>query len=308
MAKSKKVAVQEKQAKAEEQQSQSQVYDTSLKELVDKQAKDILPVLLPGAVYEGTLNVEIVKPVMRTDKAYIVSYCRRKHILHLEFESRSNRRMGARMSAYNAVLHLEHDLPVISILIYPFKTKMVASPYLHEGADGNINTFNFRVIPLFLLGAERYVQEHITCMYPLLPTMNGANHQLLDVAMKELKEVYKADNDTLSDFFAYMVILLERVKAIAPLEKAKMKEVLNMYRSLWDQSPIIKRMKTASEVEALQRTLVNIVKARFPHLNDLAQQRAIQLRDPNKLDNLIIQISTAKDEASVRLLLAPTVA
>jgi len=79
--------------------------------------------------------------------------------------------------------------------------------------------------------------------------MKGVNHQLLDAAMKELKEVYKGDNDTLSDFFAYMVILLERVKTIAPLEKRKMKEALNMYNNLWDQSPIIQRMKAASRAE-----------------------------------------------------------
>ena len=52
-----------------------------------------------------------------------------------------------------------------------------------------------------------------------------------------------------SDFFAYMVILLDRVETITPLEKARMKEVLNMYNSLWDQSPIIQKMKAASEVE-----------------------------------------------------------
>src|SRR5581483_8527091 len=127
MAKSKKVAVQQEQVNVEEQQSQSQVYDTSMKELVDKQVKDILPVLLPGSVYVSTLNVEIVKPVMRTDKVYIVYYRRRKHILHIEFESRRNPRMGARMSAYNSILHLEYDLPVISILIYLFETKMVVT-------------------------------------------------------------------------------------------------------------------------------------------------------------------------------------
>jgi len=157
--------------------------------------------------------------------------------------------MGARMSAYNAILHLEYDLPVISILIYLFETKMVVTPLLIEGADGIITTFHFRIIPLFLLKAAQYVREHITCMYPLLLTMKGVNHQLLDAAMKELKEVYKGDNDTLSDFFAYMVILLERVKTIAPLEKRKMKEALNMYNNLWDQSPIIQRMKAASRAE-----------------------------------------------------------
>jgi hypothetical protein len=37
-------------------------------------------------------------------------------------------------------------------------------------------------------------------MYPLLPTMQGITHELLLSAVKELEQVYKDDNDTLSDF------------------------------------------------------------------------------------------------------------
>jgi hypothetical protein len=85
-----------------------------------------------------------------------------------------------------------------------------------------------------------------------------------------------------------------------------------MYNNLWDQSPIIQRMKAQSEakgeVKALQKTIVNLVSARFPHLADLAQQRATQLNNVEKLDKLIIQISKVPDEANMRLLLAPTVA
>jgi hypothetical protein len=316
MAKSNKVEEQQEQTDTEEQQNQSQVYDTSMKELVDKQVKDILPVLLPGATYESTLNVEIVRPMMRTDKVYIVYYCGRKHILHIEFESSGNPRMGARMLAYNAILHLEYNLPVISILIYLFKTKMVVTPLRIEGADGIITTFRFRIVPLFLLRAERYVREHITCMYPLLPTMKGATHKLVEVAMKELKEVYKGGDDTLGDFFAYMVILLERVKTIAPLEKQKMKEALNMYNNLWDQSPIIQRMKAASEavgeakgeIKGLRKALINVVRIRFPRLTELARERAEQITDAEKLNTMIEQILTAPDEENAHVLLAPTVA
>jgi hypothetical protein len=57
-----------------------------------------------------------------------------------------------------------------------------------------------------------------------------------------------SDNKEFLLLFAYMVILLERVKTIAPLEKAKMKEVLSMYQNLWDQSPIVKKMKTATDL------------------------------------------------------------
>jgi len=134
--------------------------------------------------------------------------------------------------------------------------------------------------------------------------------------MKELAEVYKNDNETLSDFFAYMVILLDRVKTITPLEKARMKEVLNMYNNLWDQSPIIQKMKAASKeegkeegkIEELRNGIAEIVNSRFPHLAELARQRVAQIDDTKKLRSLLVQVSNTTDEASMRLLLTPTVA
>ena len=84
-----------------------------------------------------------------------------------------------------------------------------------------------------------------------------------------------------------------------------------MYNSLWDQSPIIQKMKAASEVEgeikAFQKGVIDIVQARFPLLADLARQRVAQMNDEKSLRGLLVQISTAPDEASARLLLAPTV-
>ncbi len=308
MAKSKKVEEQQIVVEDEEQQGQSQVYDASMKELVDRQVKDIVAVLLPGATYENTLNVEIARPLLRTDKVYIIVYRGKKHILHLEFESGKNTRMGARMLAYNASLHLKYNLPVISIVVYLFKTSMTVSPFVLEGGDGMITTFHFRILPLFLLNTQDYVREHITCMYPLLPTMQGINHELLLSAMKEMEQVYKDDNATLSDFFAYMVVLLERVETIAPLEKARMKEVLNMYSSWWDESPIVQQTKATGKAEGLREGIVDAIKLRFPHLADLARQKVNQMNDPKKLHNLFVQLFAAPDEASVRSLLAPTAA
>ena len=48
--------------------------------------QEILPVLLPGAVYEKTLNVETIRSPTRADKVFKVLYSGEEHILHLEFE------------------------------------------------------------------------------------------------------------------------------------------------------------------------------------------------------------------------------
>jgi len=200
-------------------------------------------------------------------------------------------------------MHLKYNLPVISIVVYLFKTSMAVSPFVLEGGDGTITTFHFRILPLFLLNAQHYVCEHITCMYPLLPTMQGVTHELLLTAMKEMEQVYKDDNATLSDFFAYMMVLLERVETIAPLEKARMKEVLNMYSTWWDESPIVQQTKATGKAEGLREGIVNAIAARFPHLTDLARKRVMQMNDAQKLSNLLVQLFAAPDEDSVRQLL-----
>jgi hypothetical protein len=41
--------------------SRQQPYDTTLKDWISKQAAAILPLLLPGASYETTLNVELIR-------------------------------------------------------------------------------------------------------------------------------------------------------------------------------------------------------------------------------------------------------
>ncbi|HBE26498.1 MAG TPA: hypothetical protein DDW33_12525, partial [Ktedonobacter sp.] len=62
------------------------------------------------------------------------------------------------------------------------------------------------------------------------------------------------------------------------------------------------------EIQTLQRVLVNIVKARFPALVDLAQQRATQINNAKALDILVQQVSTAPDEPVARWLLSTPVA
>lgn len=64
-----------------------QVFDTSLKDLVEQEATTILSELVKGVVYKETLTVELVRPTVRADKAYLVGYAEDgDHILHIEFD------------------------------------------------------------------------------------------------------------------------------------------------------------------------------------------------------------------------------
>lgn len=306
-------------AKNKRQVKQAQSYDSSLKDLIQQQAPAILPVLLPGVVYEDTLNVELIRSAMRVDKVYKVTYEAEEHILHLEFESGVDNEMTARLLAYNALLYRDHHLPVLSMIIYPFRVKMAESPLCITSRARELLTFHFLTLPLFSLDAEQYVREQCVSMYPLLPTMRGANATLIKQAMEEMAVLYREDEVTLAQQFVWMQLLLARTDTISAEEKSKIQEQLNMYDRLWEDNPKVKKIRADSkaegiaegmakgqvqgEVAALRRTLVTIVSLRFPAIAELAQRQVRQLNKPEELDRLVQQVTTAPDEATVRKLL-----
>ena len=302
-----------------------QKYDTGFKDWVERQAHDVLPVLLPGAVYEETLNVEISRSMMRADKVFKILYCGEEHVLHLEFETGSDKNLHSRLLVYNAVLYQDYQLPVITIVVYPFKVEPAVSPLRIISDKKEILTFHFGTLPLFTLEAEQFVQEHRACMYPVLPTMCGVHAELMVQVMQELTELYRNDEVTLAQQYAWMMVLLERTGTIESLEKNRIQEKLKMYDQLWDESPRVQKMKAQIreqalkegkekekqeikerneiEAKALQQALVSMIQARFPNLTEFAQQRVGLFDNPGTLNLLIQKIATAPDANIARWLL-----
>ena len=131
---------------------------------------------------------------------------------------------------------------------------------------------------------------------------------MLVQAMAELAELYREDSVSLSQQFVWMNLLLERSDTIDLEEKQKMRERLKMYDPLWEEHPKVKKIRAESKaegkVETLQKTLVHIVKVRFPDLADFAQQQVTRFNEPVALDLLLDQVLIAPDEVTVRFLLS----
>ncbi|MGH2510105.1 MAG: hypothetical protein ACRDHZ_22220, partial [Ktedonobacteraceae bacterium] len=195
----------------------------------------------------GELDIERIKPPMQVDRVFKVWYLEEVHVLHLEFETGAGMKNPLRLLAYNALLTYEYELPVISMIVYPFQTEMATSPLVIKSGEEALHTFHFRTLPLFTLEAKRYIRKHITCMYPLIPAMSGANAEVIVQAMTELSELYQADETTLAQEFAWMQVLLERVTIIPDEEKAKIGDKLKMYDSLWEEHPRVKKIKAEAE-------------------------------------------------------------
>ena len=65
----------------------------------------------------------------------------------------------------------------------------------------------------------------------------------------------------------------------------------------------VEKGELRGELHGLQRSVLKILKRRFPPIVDLAQQRVVAITDQDELDALIDQLLVATDEAEVRTLL-----
>lgn len=92
-----------------------------------------------------------------------------------------------------------------------------------------------------------------------------------------------------------------------------------MFDELLEQDEFVKRQyergfqegkakgRLEGRIEAFQLMLVDIVKQRFPSLEDLAQQRAAQMRQVDALREIIKLVNVINDENIVRAILHPSV-
>jgi predicted transposase YdaD len=286
--------------------TRQQPYDNLLKRLLEHQPLAIIPFLLPEGdiTIVEELNIEVLLPPRRTDRVYKALYNRELHILHLEVETSANHNMDKRLLVYHALLLEKYNLPIISIIIYPFKTVPVTSPLKESDADGEILSFRYRTLSLWHMDARAYVERQATPIYGLLPVMEGTNSDLLLKAIDEMVQYYGDDEEHLRDELLCFKVLLERAQRLTEGEMLPVLRRIHMLDPLLEQDPWIQGLKAqeriAGELAAYRSVLVNIVQMRFPLLAEIAQTRADQSSKPEALNILIAQISVAPDEKTAR--------
>jgi hypothetical protein len=179
------------------------------------------------------------------------------------------------------------------------------------GTD-EILIFHFRVIAFWKLDAQDYLNKYAVSMYALLPTMHATDFTVLSRALDEMKEYYTGRERMLATQLLWLGTFLQRTDTVSPEDKRRIEEKMEQFDSLLEQNPYVQKKSAEAEekgeVKALQRSVVNLIRRRFPALTDLAQLQVTQINKPDVLDYLIEQVSTAPDEAMVRQLLRPSAA
>ncbi len=278
------------------------------------------------------LDVEILRSPMRADRVYRVLYRGKPHTFHLEFQASRDDKMAFRMAVYHTQLLEKYELPVISMVVYLFKTTVVTSPLQEFSGTEELLKFNFRVLPLWDMNGRQYVEQHKVSMYTLLPMMQDVNATMLLQAIDELIEYCKGDESKLDRRLLWLSTFLRRAEVMPPLEKQRVQERLKMFDELLEQDEFVKKQRERGlqeglqkglqegrreglqeglqegKLEAFQMILVDIVKRKFPSLEDLAQRRAAQTRQVDALREVINLVSAVNDENIVRVILNPSAA
>ncbi len=290
---------------------QGQPYDSLLKLLIEGQEREILPQLWPGVEYIETIDIEVLRSPLRVDRVYIVRYRKEKHVLHLEYETVSDGGIVYRLLEYHAYFLRKYKLPVLSIIVYPFQTTVVESPLLEKSGGEILLDFRFRTLCLWKLSAEDFLQEHIFCMYALLPTMQGASEHLLKQAIDELVDLYRDNDWRLARELLWFGLLLRRVTSIPFEVKQRIEEKLSMWDNLIAEDPKLKKWFDMERLEgraealaeasaALRSTVLRTLEMRFPRLAEESRANIENIHSFDSLRQLIAEIAVAQDEDAAR--------
>ena len=308
-------------------QSQSrQPYDNALKALMEDHAVEVIPEFIPEAAVVIEQSNEIKRENLRADLVYLIHYRNQLHVLDMELQTDRDSDMPARMLRYHVDLHLAYSLPIISVVLYLFETTIPTSPYKEESGDEEILIMHYRVIALWTLDAQEYVERGIISMYTLLPGMKGVNASLLIEAIEAMEGRYTQPR-LLARHLARFKTILNRSRTLSEEDKQRVENYMQAYDSLIDQDPyfqqrlankaeemaagmvagkvekVAAKRAAEKELQVLRQVVLEAVDDRYPSLLELAREKIVLIRRPDALRLLVKQIYKAPDETTARWLL-----
>ncbi len=189
--------------------------------------------------------------------------------------------------------------------------------------DEELLVFHFSVIAFWKLQAREYLKKHTVSMYALLPTMDGADYEVLSQALEEMKEWYVGQERRFAAHLLWFGTFLRRTDTVSPEDKRRIMQKMDKFDSLLEENPFVQKKAAEAEekgraegraeglvegeargkAEGLQKAVVTVIEGRFPPLAELAQQKVTQITKPDLLDVLLRQVVSASDEATARWLL-----
>jgi hypothetical protein len=309
---------------AKPKQKREQQYDGSLKALFGEEAEEMIPYLVPGTQLLTDHNIEIDRTTLKADLVYNILRYGLPHILNMELQTKKNKLIYLRLLQYHVNLHEKYQLPVLSVILYPFEQEVPKPPFQEWSGEDLLMFWRYEVIGLYNLEAERFRSERVYSMYSLLPAMKGATAPLLIQTLHDLRERYP--NQKMRHHLDRFWKMLQKSVTITDEDRFRVEEEMKMQFDWFiDTVPqVIERVQQAErrgkelgkvegktegkvegQLELARQMVLEAVQNRFPTLANFAQTQVASMTQLPRLRKLVFDLTEAPDEiAAIHLLTA----
>jgi hypothetical protein len=289
--------------------------DHGIKRLLQSHPRDVLALALPGAVYEGTLPVDVAtEPQLVLDTLLRIRYEGAECAMDVEAEARPRPAIGRRLFEYGARASIVTGLPVISVVLWLEPDgKAPASPYELRAGSRLVATWEYIGIEVYRLPAEELIARGLVGLLPLVPfTRDGQNLTVVERAADVVKErTAGQERDELGELLAVFAAR----NLGADIGRAIFRR-MSLSTEILEQSPLYQEwIRDAKEqgrqegrqegvAEGLRQAALTMLRGRFGELSPEVVA-ALSAADQGALDALLPQLGTiTMDELQARLGLA----
>ena len=268
-------------------------YDDAMKKLVGGSPQDFLDLVSDGARFVRELPGELRFENTHADGLIEGIQDGEPLLVHLEFQSSYDLRIGERMLEYNVLASRQYSyLPVHSCVIYLKDCGHVPqSPYIRHLPSGKETVrFDYASIELHKITAEELTQKGLVGLAALLPlTKDGARREVIEDMIAKLIKAEKTDALWIGYALAAKVMLDD----LHWLRK-RFAVFNDFLRDLPVYQEVLEEGVEKGELQAQRQILRDIVQERFPGLDSLAKGQGAATGDTELLRRIIVKISVAQ--------------
>ncbi len=277
-------------------------WDLYAKDLLRERPQDFVELILPGARYIARRESQFQMREIRLDRLIEVEYCGQRILINLEIQVAKDPRMGMRLLRYSLAALEEYDLPVLSCVIYLQHVAELSEPPLCWEIFGGrcVLWFDFVCIRLAEMTTAELRQMNLLGLLPLfILSKDGKNFKVLDEIVTRLREENEKELLALTRLFAELVF-------VSDIERTQVVRRFAMLQNIED-TPTYKRLVQQGRIEGAREVLILLVQRRFPSLVTLARAKTANMTDLEKLQEISLEISTARLARDARKYLAKLV-
>ncbi len=296
--------------------SHKKPFDQAFKYLAEQDAESLL--ILLGCIRPNErvriepVRLELSVSTILPDQAYLVTNRRGRRILHPEAQTQWKKNLLTRIPDYQARFWMAYHLPVhtyVLLLTPDGLPKNLPDCGLVQAGDLEIRA-NFTLEKVYEMSAPEIIALNRVNLLPFVPLMENSR-EVLEVSVRRLREI--KDEQKRRDLGLHFLTLgglrynredlLDLIveRGMIPFKEFRRS---SFYQMILDEGREEGRTEgeTKGEIKGAAKTLLLLIKSRFPKLR--VNQQIKRIQDAKTLENLSVELLKMKDGETLKRRLA----